>query len=314
MISLFKSGRISNQATIGFVSVLSAFALLALATAAAADPFRSVVGSAHDLSASGGAVKGEAGQAQDQVCVYCHVPHNAVRRSSGASRAVQQAAAFAASDDAPLWNRKNGADRFSMYSVKNSASFALTSGDTNDADRLVGPVSLGCLSCHDGQTAFNSLNQTPSIDSARGVSASAYTFRLASGRAVGNLAQASAAGPGSANLGTDLRDDHPVSFTYDSALAALKGKTLRDPAASAATSGGGDLVIHRLGEASAGGPNTIAAQMLFARAAGGAPDQLECTSCHEPHMQGNPADPGSNYPFLIKSNQRSRLCLTCHDK
>ena len=31
-------------------------------------------------------------------------------------------------------------------------------------------------------------------------------------------------------------------------------------------------------------------------------------------MQGNPADPSSNYPFHIKSNQRSRLCLTCHDK
>jgi predicted CXXCH cytochrome family protein len=262
--------------------------------AAAASP-TSVVGSSHDLSSAGKDVQAPAGQAQDQVCVYCHMPHNA------------------SNVGAPLWNRTNTATTFQMYSKDNSATFVLNSGDTNAANRTVGPVSLACLSCHDGATAFNSLNQGPMIDLDNNIKPAAYTFSAA------NMAAATPPGSGSADLGQDLTNDHPISFTYDSALATLKGSTLRDPGAH--TSDGSvanSLVIFRAGGVSGGAADTIAAQMLFTlpptATSAAVTNQLECASCHEPHMQGNLADPTSNYPFLIKSNQKSNLCLTCHNK
>ena len=280
---------------------LPALAIAALATAASADATTNVVGSPHDLSPTGGSVVATgAANAQGQVCVYCHMPHNA--NNAGA----------------PLWNRKLPAGPFTMYSSKNSSTFALANGDTNDTTRAVGPVSLACLSCHDGQTAFNSLNQSPmyDVDPARSSQGSNYTFALAGGGApVANMTDVSATNTeGSANLGTDLTNDHPISFTYNAALVLLKGTTLRDPTTSAPTSGGGDLVIYRAGAVAQGGPNTIAGQMLFTKPGAGVADQLECASCHEPHAHGSSADPASNFPFLIKSNQNSNLCLTCHNK
>lgn len=270
-----------------FMKVFPALALALLATSASADPATSVVGSSHDLSAGGKDVQGAAGQAQNQVCVYCHMPHNAVNIG------------------APLWNRTNSTTAFTMYSAANSATFQLNAADTNTAARPVGPVSLACLSCHDGVTAFNSLNQTPMIDADNAKPASGYTFSAA------NMTIASAPGAGSATIGTDLTNDHPVSFTYDAALATLKGTTLNDPTVAVTNAGTtGALVILRAGTVAS---NTIATQMLFNKPGTTVQNQLECASCHEPHMQGD-LTLASNYPFLIKSNQNSNLCLTCHNK
>ncbi len=283
--------------TTRMMKVLPALFIAALATAAFADNTTSVVGSSHDLSAGGKDVQGVVGQAQDQVCVYCHMPHNATNVG------------------APLWNRigATAATAFTMYSKANSATFQLNAADSNTAGRTVGPVSLACLSCHDGATAFNSLNQTPMIDADNGKSASGvggYTF-TSGGKAVVTMADASAPGAGSTTLGTDLTNDHPISFTYDAALATLKGTTLNDPTTTATNAGTtGALVILRAGTVA---PNTIAAQMLFG-GGGAVPTQLECASCHEPHMQGDMSLATSNYPFLIKSNKGSNLCLTCHNK
>ena len=68
-------------------------------------------------------------------------------------------------------------------------------------------------------------------------------------------------------LGTDLKNDHPISFTYDSALALADG-FLKDPAVelSTVTPGG-----------------TIATDLLR----GPLHDQLECVSCHEVHNRYN---------------------------
>ena len=89
----------------------------------------------------------------------------------------------------------------------------------------------------------------------------------------------------SAILGTDLSDDHPISFTYGTTLATADGE-LFDPTITASGLGG-----------------NIDADMLF----GATNDQLECASCHDVHddTHGN---------FLIMSNTASALCLTCHNK
>ncbi len=80
-----------------------------------------------------------------------------------------------------------------------------------------------------------------------------------------------------------MSNDHPISFTYDAALATSDGE-LFDPSTISSGLGG-----------------TIAADMLFG-------NKLECASCHDVHnAAGNP-------DLLVKANTASALCLTCHDK
>jgi predicted CXXCH cytochrome family protein len=80
---------------------------------------------------------------------------------------------------------------------------------------------------------------------------------------------------GKAVLGTDLSDDHPVSFIYDSTLAG-SGTQLKDPATLNGT-------VHLDSN-----------------------HQVQCTSCHDPHSDANGA-------FLVQNNYASALCLNCHN-
>jgi predicted CXXCH cytochrome family protein len=79
---------------------------------------------------------------------------------------------------------------------------------------------------------------------------------------------------GAASLGTDLRASHPVSFVYDSALAVSRGQ-LADPA------------------------SLPAAVRLDAS------QQLQCTSCHDPHEDRRPM-------FLRTDTRYGALCTSCH--
>ncbi len=107
-------------------------------------------------------------------------------------------------------------------------------------------------------------------------------------------------------LGQDMRNDHPVSFTYDAALAAADGR-LWDPETTPSGIGGSV------------GDGTIAQDMLR----GVDHNQLECVSCHEPHDKygygrgtGNMDDPagGDGLAYLVKMNDAGQLCKTCHRK
>ena len=91
--------------------------LVALATMVSASAFASdIATTAHNLAGAGSGV--------DEICAYCHTPHNG-------------------GTEAPLWNRGAGATGITYY---NSASMDSTGGSavTNDA-----PL---CLSCHDSAT------------------------------------------------------------------------------------------------------------------------------------------------------------------
>ena len=76
-------------------------------------------------------------------------------------------------------------------------------------------------------------------------------------------------------MGTKLSDDHPISFVYDSALAA-KNPHLRSPAALPAA-----LPLDHEG-------------------------RLQCTTCHDPHND-------SLGHFLRMDNRNSEMCISCHD-
>lgn len=148
--------------------------------------------------------------------------------------------------DAPLWNHQVTSATYTLYS---SSTLQATLSQPEGSSKL-------CLSCHDGTIAIDNFG----------------------GRTTGTNFIA----PG-ATLGTDLRDDHPVSFTYNTALANLD-HGLYDPNSHNSGLGG-----------------TIKQDLLFS-------DKLQCASCHDVHNSG-----GLTH-LLRVSNAASALCLTCHNK
>jgi len=98
-------------------------ALLAVVLIGGASADDRVLNSKHDLSVFGpGPVRATH---EDQVCIFCHTPHNA-------------------SPAAPLWNRYNPRTYYRIYS----------SSTTNARIDQPGPSSKMCLSCHDGSIAL----------------------------------------------------------------------------------------------------------------------------------------------------------------
>ena len=152
----------------------------------------------------------------------------------------------------PLWNRRDS-----------TAAFTLYRSDTLDA-RVEEPLpsSKACLSCHDGTVALNAFG--------------------------GNVGDVFIE-PGPDHLGTDLSNDHPISFKYDTTLAAKDGG-LFDPSSTVVPALGGE---------------TIREGMLMN-------DYLECASCHDVHRAKG--DSLTSEKLLIVDNDRSALCLTCHNK
>ena len=155
----------------------------------------------------------------------------------------------------PLWSHQSTESSFTPYDspTLNATDVGQPSG-----------VSKACLSCHDGSVAINSYN---------GVTGSEYV-------------------EGDALLSTDLSDDHPISFTYDTALANADG-FLWDPSTVTVPLMGG---------------KTIKAAMLSG-------DKLECSSCHDIHKQKGTSST-SQLMLVISGDQGvgSKLCLTCHNK
>lgn len=159
----------------------------------------------------------------------------------------------------PLWNHEVTAAVYTLYT---SHSFDAIAGQPDGASKL-------CLSCHDGTVAMDAFGGAPG----------------------------GALFAGFGNLGTDFTMHHPISISYDGALAATDG-TLFDPVVAPSGLGG-----------------TIDEDLLR----GG---KLQCVSCHDVHLGRNNAGcNGCHDPFggtttlsLWKSNAGSALCLTCHDK
>ncbi|NOT02041.1 MAG: hypothetical protein HOP29_15615 [Phycisphaerales bacterium] len=192
---------------------------IAVSTARAQDRVADTV---HNLSAGGPGRIRAAGE--NQVCVFCHAPHN--------TRGVR-----------PLWNRDLP---LSNYTIYQSSTLDARPGQPTGASKL-------CLSCHDGTIALGSvLNRADRIRMTGG------DFLPA----------------GLTNLGTDLSDDHPVSFHFTSGLAA-SDRQLNDPSSL---------------------PEEIRLDH---------DGRLQCTSCHDPHRN-------AFGDFLVRSNEFGRLCQSCH--
>jgi len=163
---------------------------------------------------------------------------------------------------APLWNHEITTATFQMYE---STSF------DGAATRETGPTGASkmCLSCHDGTVALDSFGAN--IPSG-GAPLGADSRR---------------------NVGTDLRNDHPISFKYDTALSQAD-PGLFDPTTKEVT----------IGQGADSKPGTIATVMLE----GG--DTLQCSTCHDVHNKFAI----DQTPLLRVDIAGSKLCLTCHNK
>ncbi len=140
-----------------------------------------------------------------------------------------------------LWNKNLPPVTYQLYT---SSTLHAVLNQPTGSTRL-------CLSCHDGILALSTLRVPPKGEALE----------------LGRLS-------GPRHIGTDLSDDHPVSFVYDSALAVQRGE-LADPA---------------------GLPAAVRLD---------ASGQMQCTSCHDPHEDRRPK-------FLRTDADDGALCLSCH--
>jgi predicted CXXCH cytochrome family protein len=256
-----------------------------------------IQGSKHDLSTNG-AGQGASSSGTTEICVFCHTPHGA--DSSAA---------------APLWNKGLPvASKFSTtrYNTENSTTI-----DGSVVD--VGSVSLVCLSCHDGSQAMDVMINAPgsgtNLDS-EGELINAGVEKMT----------------GIASLGSNLRNDHPVSIAY--AGGACTGTTADcDPGGATTgdkdfaaikydqTPGGKevwwvDIASYSLGGvAKSGNANTREKSdlILYPRNfSGDMGPSVECASCHDPHNEVTSSS--ESVAFLRIDNSGSALCLGCHIK
>ena len=139
----------------------------------------------------------------------------------------------------PLWNHQLSDQTYEIYW---STSLDADVGQPTGSSKL-------CLSCHDGTVALEATVRN---------GGSGSTFMP----------------PGSSNLGTDLSDDHPISFVYSADL------TNKDPQIALSDTLPDEFHLDQYGE-------------------------MQCSTCHDAHDNtfGN---------FLVVSNVGSNLCVQCH--
>ncbi|MEN8262931.1 MAG: cytochrome c3 family protein [Nitrospirota bacterium] len=145
-----------------------------------------------------------------------------------------------------LWNKRLSRAHYIPYE---SSTLYARVGQPTGSSKL-------CLSCHDGTIALGELK------SAREEIPFAGGIRFIP--------------EGPTRIGTDLSDDHPVSFVYNSSLVIRNGELAN--------------------------PLTLPRKVRLDKEM-----QMQCTTCHDPHNNsyGN---------FLVMPNSYSDLCTTCHHK
>lgn len=234
----------------------------------------------HNLSKDGTApVKATS---ETQVCVFCHTPHNAN-----------------ATAGAPLWNRATNVQSYTRYNSASLDATVITDGFKDQP----GGSSLLCLSCHDGTIALGQVSVMPKTSSGTSIDMTGD----------GKIPAGLGVNTGYTRPGTDLTNDHPISITYDNALATADGELL----ALDANQRAGTLI----GPRASGYKPTLPLERTGAPGLDGLKTgQVQCATCHDPHLnkskflrlnrlQANAAPSGGSF-----SEANDIICLACHTK
>jgi len=156
----------------------------------------------HNLSysnTSSSAIHASSGEQNDQICIWCHTPHQANEGFAGA----------------PLWNKATISQTFTMYGATGPGVAGTTMAGTSTA-ASPNAVSLACLSCHDGANAINSI--------VNAAGSGGWTSGSSSDVAFGNTPAGTAAlMTGVDNIGIDLTNDHPISIPYGTGSTTAGG-------------------------------------------------------------------------------------------
>lgn len=221
-----------------------------------------VASTKHNLGSSG--IGDWRATSTNETCIFCHFPHNSVAGKPF------------------LWNRELSTvfpispTSFDLYSSATLTSAALGA--------VISDVSKLCMSCHDGVTALNSMANPTTKPSGGGIAkhlGDEYCLDCSLGVWGPNIGEGDPFDAASMAIypGTNLRNDHPISFSYSD--AQTEDSTGLQPISNPKAEG---LVFW--------GPNS---------------DQIECVTCHDPHINSIPK-------FLRRSNGSSNLCFACHIK
>ena len=278
-VDIAGAGAHSNGMKAGFTHTVKMGLLLGgvlLCAAAQAEIISDIRNTKHNFSATvvptlpDGAARNVQATNESQICAFCHTPHKTAQQPK-----------------APIWNRKLSGVTYTPYA--STSMEAVDLGQPNTKSKL-------CLSCHDGTLAIGSVNVLNREENP--------TISVAGTRADGSMPDGLGSRSGfTRRIGTDLTNDHPISFTYDTAQFVRDGE-LRDPA-----------VESFLGIRSQGGHKpTIPLD----------DGQMECVSCHDPHVRSTNEE---NIKFLrVNRFQQAQpvegsfdqandvICLACHEK
>lgn len=247
---------------------------------------------------------------ETQICVFCHTPHG----GSGTTK--------------PLWNRKVAGAGYTQ-------SYVLYDSSTLDAKQVQGSLmqpggsSKLCLSCHDGTVAIGNVNVLNGLDKS-GTAQGSNVIAMQGG--VTTMPAGSGTDTGfTRNLGTDLSNDHPISVSYNDSLADTDGE-LRKPSLNTTLIGvrtptvKPKLPLQNTGGSTLYDPDGVGGLDPYSINA-----QVQCTTCHDPHIRETNAatvgnqkflrlnrfqelDPPSSSGFVTTDNAGDIICMACHDK
>lgn len=256
-----------------------------------------------------------------EICIFCHTPHH----SNTAAK--------------PLWNR-GMTSTFTAYGSTIGSGYVIVDSD-------VGPATLACLTCHDGQTTFDNIVNAPGKSgTVMGGSSRGWDFTEVAEPVMTSARLNIGGGAGGGQVygaGSGGTDDHPVGIMYHGGEhASLRSDTtvIADINLTA------DLIYSSLHQAewdnisqnlwAVGGFISAEASiqdLLRPNKPGMMGGKVECSSCHDPHFNnkswsevittwqpsGGTVEDAyfeSNGLFLrrVGGNTGSGVCRTCHEK
>ena len=269
----------------------------------------SVVNTPHNLGVTnmtGGArmVSTAGSPATTEICIFCHTPH-------GGNQQVT----------APIWNRTiSSTTVYTRFSSMGRITF-----EANEAP--VGSVSIACLSCHDGTQARDAVINGPGSGN-NGNVVGGGTWMDGTNTASAYLSGLNASDNGTLTgdliyLGTDLRNDHPISMQYGGGGIQGTLNATRDPDFAQGGAGTGGFGLSAANHAGATSTNAgvqgTATGVVVSTTQGGLP-AFGASSATKWYVDtGTAGFQLSDFPLYTRNDGPGGLnepyveCATCHD-